>query len=194
MAHLTSMSPAPTSSGVQIPLPTALQMLTEAIDALATATASAPAMPISDISTAFAVIHHAAAAVSDAAAMVTAAVSVNHATSVPVRSPAPIAASAFPSPPAAQSAPAFIRTSGPWIAGLLYGVVPPTPLSPVPDNGEKWFAITRGRYVGLTRNPAIATHAVTGISGGLSPKSTTQADALDQFNSALDIGAVNVVQ
>jgi hypothetical protein len=93
-----------------------------------------------------------------------------------------------------QPTPPFIRTSGPWLAGLLFGVTPQSAIVAVPDDGGKWFAITRGRYVGLTKNSAISIHAVTGISGGLSDKCSLQAEALDHFNSALSLGAVAVIQ
>ncbi|KAJ7889249.1 hypothetical protein B0H13DRAFT_1888084 [Mycena leptocephala] len=66
-------------------------------------------------------------------------------------------------PPASQ----FIRMAGPWTAGLLYGVIPNGPLTAVADNGGKWFAITRSKYIGLTQNSAISLNAVTGISTGL---------------------------
>ncbi|KAJ7887723.1 hypothetical protein B0H13DRAFT_1888765 [Mycena leptocephala] len=86
----------------------------------------------------------------------------------------------------------FLRTTGPWIAGALYSVVPQAPLAAVPDNGDKWFSITRGKYVGLTKNAAISLKAVTGVSTGLSEKHNSQADALDNFNSALATDAVAV--
>ncbi|KAJ7469884.1 hypothetical protein B0H11DRAFT_1920495 [Mycena galericulata] len=96
---------------------------------------------------------------------------------------------------AALAAPAnpFIQVSGPWRAGVLYGVVPLYDLEAVPDNGEKWFAITRGRYVGLTKNSAISLHAVTGVSTALSDKLNSQAEALEYFNDALRLNAVRVL-
>ncbi|KAJ6447701.1 hypothetical protein C8R45DRAFT_948410 [Mycena sanguinolenta] len=46
-----------------------------------------------------------------------------------------VAGAALPTATAGGGAPAFLQFRGPWIAGMLYGT---------------WFAITRGRYVGLT--------------------------------------------
>ncbi|KAJ7923741.1 hypothetical protein B0H13DRAFT_2316097 [Mycena leptocephala] len=76
----------------------------------------------------------------------------------------------------------FIRMGAPWVAGLLYGIIPGASLTSVPDNGGKWFAITRGKYIGFTQNSAISLNAVTGISTGLSEKFGSQADALNHFN------------
>ncbi|KAJ7869812.1 hypothetical protein B0H13DRAFT_1896494 [Mycena leptocephala] len=87
----------------------------------------------------------------------------------------------------------FLRGTGPWIAGTLYSVVPLAPLAAVQDNGDKWFSITRGKYVGLTKNAAISLNAITGVSTGLSEKHSSQADALDNFNMALATGAVSVI-
>lgn len=87
----------------------------------------------------------------------------------------------------------FIRTAGPWVAGTLYGVIPHAPLTAVPDRNEKWFSITRGKYVGLTTNSAISLNAVTGVPGGLSDRCNTQAEALQHFNDALGVNAVALI-
>ncbi|KAJ7041692.1 hypothetical protein C8F04DRAFT_1176789 [Mycena alexandri] len=84
----------------------------------------------------------------------------------------------------------FLSFSAPWIAGNLYGVVPLAPLTAIPDRDEKWFAITRGRYVGLTTNSAISINAVTGVPSGLSDRCASQAEALQHFNVALAAHAV----
>ncbi|KAJ7601820.1 hypothetical protein DFH06DRAFT_1352006 [Mycena polygramma] len=86
-----------------------------------------------------------------------------------------------------------IASTGPWVAGL-YDVIPAEPLRAIPDNGDKWYAITRGKYVGLTRNSAVSLNAVTGISTGLAEKHNSQADALDYFNAALATDAVAVIR
>jgi hypothetical protein len=64
----------------------------------------------------------------------------------------------------------------------------------IPDNNEKWFAITRGKYVGLTRNAALSLNAVVGVSNALSTSFNSQAEALEHFNSALECGAVTVIR
>ncbi|KAJ7126588.1 hypothetical protein C8R43DRAFT_958076 [Mycena crocata] len=101
---------------------------------------------------------------------------------------------ALPAPPPVPTLPAFLRTAGPWMAGLLYAVVPAMPLGAIPDNNDKWFAITRSKDVGLTRNSAISLAAVTGVSTAISEKHATQAEALSYFNDALLNGAVVVIQ
>ncbi|KAJ7731415.1 hypothetical protein B0H16DRAFT_1733354 [Mycena metata] len=96
---------------------------------------------------------------------------------------------ATPTPAPAPPLPSFVRTTAPWAAGLLFGIVPPVPFTAVPDNGGKWFAITRGHYIGLTQNSAISLNAVTGFS----EKFSNQVDALAHFNGALASGALAVV-
>ncbi|KAJ7021084.1 hypothetical protein C8F04DRAFT_1195841 [Mycena alexandri] len=97
-----------------------------------------------------------------------------------------------PKPPAVATLPGLVRTTAPWAAGILFGIVPPVPLTAVPDNGGKWFAITRGKYISLTQNSAISLNAVTGISTGLGEKFNSQSDTLSHFNGALALGALNV--
>lgn len=87
----------------------------------------------------------------------------------------------------------LIKMTGPWRAGFLYGVVPSQDLEAVADHGEKWFAITRGHYVGLTKNSAISLHAVIGVSSGLSERLNSQAEALEHFNAARQLNAVRVI-
>lgn len=89
--------------------------------------------------------------------------------------------------------PGFIKMTAPWIAGRLFGVVPPVDLTAVPDNNERWFAITSGKYIGLTKNAAISSAAVKGISGALQGNFTSQAEALQYFNEARAAGAVSIV-
>ncbi|KAJ7613328.1 hypothetical protein DFH06DRAFT_1146984 [Mycena polygramma] len=108
--------------------------------------------------------------------------------------PLPSSAQAAPAPPPFVPAPTnmFIRSMGPWTAGLLYSVIPAAPLTTVPDNGGKWHAITRSKYIGLTQNSAVSLNAITGISTGLSQKFSNQADALNYFNAALATSALAV--
>ncbi|KAJ7169408.1 hypothetical protein C8R46DRAFT_1217109 [Mycena filopes] len=106
------------------------------------------------------------------------------------------AAGAPPPPsPAPTSASQGIQHQGPWIAGALYGVVPTGPLTVIPDNGEHWYAITKGLYVGVTNSTAIADGAVTRVSDALRINYKSQADAVNAFNQALalNIGLVKVI-
>ncbi|KAJ7840363.1 hypothetical protein B0H13DRAFT_1910767 [Mycena leptocephala] len=128
---------------------------------------------------------HAAQAASAAHSAVTSAPGIPQA-SPPVPPPQPTA-------PTGSAAPGFFQTTGPWIAGNLYTVIPSAPLSPVADHGEKWFSVTRGKYVGLTKNSAISLNAVTGVSTGLMEKFSTQTDAINNFNAALHSGVVAIL-
>ncbi|KAJ7079328.1 hypothetical protein C8R43DRAFT_951858 [Mycena crocata] len=99
--------------------------------------------------------------------------------------------------PVVVPAPTYIRRSGPWVAGEIYGVVPTGPLILVPDNGEKWYAITKGRYVGCTPSVAIADSAVTCVSHALRTGYGSQQLAVAAFNDALAapfLGLIQVIQ
>ncbi|KAJ7023320.1 hypothetical protein C8F04DRAFT_1193570 [Mycena alexandri] len=88
----------------------------------------------------------------------------------------------------------WLASTGPWVAGTLYGVVPLGPLTAVPDRNDKWFAITRGCYVGLTTTSAISLNVVTGVPSGLSDRLNSQAEALQHFNAALSAHAIAVFE
>ncbi|KAJ7715849.1 hypothetical protein DFH07DRAFT_785538 [Mycena maculata] len=109
-----------------------------------------------------------------------------------VNAPAAAPTPHHPAVPTSFSPTGLPHMDGPWIAGNLYGVVPMMPLQAVPDNQDKWFAITRGKYVGLTKNSAISINAVTGFAGALSEKFGLQSEALEHFNGALVCGAVAI--
>ncbi|KAJ6463777.1 hypothetical protein C8R47DRAFT_1224945 [Mycena vitilis] len=110
---------------------------------------------------------------------------------------APAAPWTPPAPPAppAQASTGGIRFTGPWLAGVIYGVVPGGPLATVPDDGEKWYAITKGRFVGVTNSTAIADGAVSRVSHALRSVFDTQQEAVTAFNQALalNIGLVQVI-
>ncbi|KAJ7660349.1 hypothetical protein DFH06DRAFT_1326479 [Mycena polygramma] len=199
----TNYSPAPatasTAAGAGSPahvhqVNAALAALGNAVDALTFSANALVTSPISDMGNAVTAVVAAADVVGHAQANLFAAFAT--APSLP-SSPASVAAPAVATspPPAPATAPAMavLRSSAPWRAGFLYSVVPYAPLEAVVDNGDKWFAITRGTYVGLTQNSAISLNAVTGVSTGLSEKFTTQAMALAHFNAALASGAIAIL-
>ncbi|KAJ7601287.1 hypothetical protein DFH06DRAFT_1353504 [Mycena polygramma] len=102
-----------------------------------------------------------------------------------------------PAPPAGMTPTgrAGIQRTGPWIAGELYGVVPAGPLATIPDIGEKWYAITKGRFVGVTNSTAVADGAVSRVSHALRSIFDTQQEAVDAFNLALaaNLGLIQVI-
>ncbi|KAK6984234.1 hypothetical protein R3P38DRAFT_3232317 [Favolaschia claudopus] len=97
-------------------------------------------------------------------------------------------------------APLSLRTQGPWLAGLLFIVVPTQHLQAVPEDpiadGEEhpvWYAITRGRHIGITLSNPFALAAIVGVSGGHMKKYKTQILALQAFNDSLTLGMVAVL-
>ncbi|KAJ7456839.1 hypothetical protein B0H11DRAFT_2243719 [Mycena galericulata] len=111
-------------------------------------------------------------------------------------SPAPTGSAAAPAGSAVTpTARTGLQSTGPWIVGELYNVVPGGPLALVPDRGEKWYAITKGRFVGVTNNSAFADGAVSRVSNALRGHYDTQAEAATVFNDALasGLGIVAVV-
>ncbi|KAJ7618263.1 hypothetical protein DFH06DRAFT_1144833 [Mycena polygramma] len=78
-----------------------------------------------------------------------------------------------------------LQMSAPWVAGALYGVIPEGPLALVADRGEKWYAITKGKYIGVTNSGAVADHAVTRVSHALRICYDSQSEAVSAFNDAL---------
>ncbi|KAJ6450343.1 hypothetical protein C8R47DRAFT_1206499 [Mycena vitilis] len=161
-------------------LRSALEEMASATNALEATSVAVGNTTVSQVYMVLADLAVATAAVTDATAALEAAAAVF----LPVPSP--------PSP--ATVLPSLFRTTGPWIAGNLFVVVPAEPLAAVPDNNDKWFAITSGKYVGLTKNAALSLAAVVGVSNALSTSFSSQADALDHFNSALAGNAIAVIR
>ncbi|KAJ7104602.1 hypothetical protein C8R44DRAFT_887058 [Mycena epipterygia] len=89
--------------------------------------------------------------------------------------------------------PGHIHSSAPWVAGRFYCVVPAAPLIATIDSDQTWYAVTRGRYVGITDLHALDLSAILRISGAAHRGYPTQAAALTAFNSALALGVVEVV-
>ncbi|KAJ6489346.1 hypothetical protein C8R47DRAFT_1215693 [Mycena vitilis] len=177
----SSRPPSPTPSAEE-DLRSALAHLTTTVDAVKGACAAVGDTPVSQVFDAVADLAAAATAVSDTAADVSTAAELVLAAQGP----------AVPAGP--RPLPAMFRTTGPWIAGNLFVIVPPVHLTAVPDNSNRWHAITSGKYVGLTKNPALSLNAVVGVSNALSTGFSSQAEALDHFNDALDGDAVIVIR
>ncbi|KAJ6490573.1 hypothetical protein C8R47DRAFT_1214866 [Mycena vitilis] len=159
-------------------LRSALEHLTDAVAAIEATSAAVGNSTVSQVYMVLADLAVATTAVSDAAAAVE------------------VAATPFVAVPVLPVVPhsSMFRTTGPWIAGSLYTVVPAEPLAAVPDNNDKWFAITSGKYVGLTKNAALSLAAVVGVSNALSTSFTSQTEALEHFNSALEGNAIAVIR
>ncbi|KAJ7123801.1 hypothetical protein C8R43DRAFT_1135852 [Mycena crocata] len=91
-------------------------------------------------------------------------------------------------------APVGLQNHGPWLAGGLYTVVPSGPLLPATTPGDDgvWYCITRGHFVGITPNNALALNAVTGVTANAMKSYKTQALALAAFNGLQSYGMVSV--
>ncbi|KAJ7744436.1 hypothetical protein DFH07DRAFT_963662 [Mycena maculata] len=97
-------------------------------------------------------------------------------------------------PPSVNSA--GFRTSGPWIVGALYIVIPTGGLLPIADDAtleRYWYCVTKGRYVCVTLSHALAWAAISSVSGGVMKAYKSQADAIAAFNESLQYHMVTVV-
>ncbi|KAK7043455.1 hypothetical protein R3P38DRAFT_3347622 [Favolaschia claudopus] len=135
----------------------------------------------------------------------------------PVAAPTATAASATPSAPVIVSPtpglgpalpavlpvvpPALVaaglRTSGPYVVGGVYIVIPPQHLAAIPDppvaEGEDpplWWCISKGKFVGVVLSQGLALAATVGVSGGRMKSFKTQILALNAFNEFLDFHQV----
>ncbi|KAJ7652315.1 hypothetical protein B0H17DRAFT_1214980 [Mycena rosella] len=93
--------------------------------------------------------------------------------------------------------PVGFQTRGPWVAGALYQVVPTAPLTLIAeadgDDDPLWYCITRGAYVGVTVNNALALGAVSGVSHSAMKSYWAQSLAVAAFNELLRYNLVAVV-
>ncbi|KAK7013743.1 hypothetical protein R3P38DRAFT_3206304 [Favolaschia claudopus] len=112
----------------------------------------------------------------------------------PAPAPTPTFVAAPAHPAAVPASPAF-RTTGPWTVGELFWVIPPHPLTAVPERGEDvvWYCIYQGKQVGVTLNHGSALAATVGVSGGRMRSYKTQVAALQAFNNALAVHSIAVV-
>ncbi|KAK7027827.1 hypothetical protein R3P38DRAFT_2776926 [Favolaschia claudopus] len=126
-------------------------------------------------------------------------------TSAPaVRPPVAPASTASPKEPvkkekATSTLPAplveMLRTEGPYLANEVFSTVPSQPLEPVEETFPvpEWYSITRGRFVGVTDQYALAEFAISGVAGYARKAYATQEHALRAFNLALTWGGVQIV-
>ncbi|KAJ7021242.1 hypothetical protein C8F04DRAFT_1195722 [Mycena alexandri] len=124
--------------------------------------------------------------------------------------PAPAAPAPAPAPAAQSDAPASgaksedkattvpaaaTRPPGPFLANEVFSVTPTEPLGPIEEEvaAPEWYAITRGRFVGVVDQYALSAVAISGVAHGARKAYTTQHLALAAFNQALTWGGVQVV-
>ncbi|KAJ7079042.1 hypothetical protein C8R43DRAFT_965910 [Mycena crocata] len=123
------------------------------------------------------------------------------ATPAPVPAPAPVPQVTPPAPKAAPGtglpAPliAMLQSEAPFVANGVYRVTPTEPLVAIdePIPAPEWYAITRGRFVGVVDQYALSAIAISGVAHAVRKSYTTQNLVIDAFNAALRWGGVQVV-
>ncbi|KAJ7653360.1 hypothetical protein DFH06DRAFT_1330741 [Mycena polygramma] len=102
-------------------------------------------------------------------------------------------AAAAAAAPAVPAVPAFVQSTGPWVVGSLFNVIPAAHLTGIDEIADKWYAITKGTYVGITKHNNLSSNATVGVSGSQQNGFTLQSEAITAFNTALDGGMVRVI-
>ncbi|KAK7016972.1 hypothetical protein R3P38DRAFT_2785664 [Favolaschia claudopus] len=90
---------------------------------------------------------------------------------------------------------ALLRDAAPFRANEVYSTIPSDPLLPVEEEtpAPEWYAIMRGRFVGVVDEYLLADFAITGVARGARKAYDTQANALLAFNKALTWGGVEIL-
>ncbi|KAK7053867.1 hypothetical protein R3P38DRAFT_2761579 [Favolaschia claudopus] len=90
---------------------------------------------------------------------------------------------------------ALLRREAPFRANEVFSVVPTEPLVAVEEEtaAPEWYAIMRGRFVGVVDQYLLSDFAITGVARGARKAYDTQANALRAFNQALTWGGVEIL-
>ncbi|KAK7002259.1 hypothetical protein R3P38DRAFT_3215411 [Favolaschia claudopus] len=90
---------------------------------------------------------------------------------------------------------ALLRGAAPFRANEVYCTVPSDPLLPIEEEtpAPEWYAIMRGRFVGVVDQYLLSDFAITGVARGARKAYDTQANALRAFNQALTWGGVEIL-
>ncbi|KAJ7278656.1 hypothetical protein C8J57DRAFT_1502501 [Mycena rebaudengoi] len=116
-----------------------------------------------------------------------------------VAAPAPVAAPGIVPTSFGQGLPTLLlpllRTGPPYEANTVYRVVPMGPLAAIlePHPAPEWYAITRGRFVGVVDQYALSQTAIASVPNAARKAYDTQALVLHVFNQAITWGGVQVV-
>ncbi|KAJ7493729.1 hypothetical protein FB451DRAFT_1164600 [Mycena latifolia] len=89
----------------------------------------------------------------------------------------------------------LLRWTGPWSANVIYSVAPTGPLAPIeePIPAPEWYCITRGRFLGVIDQYAMAHFGIRNVSNAAHKSYTTQVYALEAFNKVVLWGGIEVV-
>ncbi|KAJ7122480.1 hypothetical protein C8R46DRAFT_1050554 [Mycena filopes] len=84
---------------------------------------------------------------------------------------------------------------GPFLANEVFHAAPAEPLEAVDEEepASEWYAITRGRFVGVVDQYALTDVAISGVGHSARKGYSTQGEALRAFNRVLTWGGVQVV-
>ncbi|KAJ7712965.1 hypothetical protein DFH07DRAFT_785981 [Mycena maculata] len=106
----------------------------------------------------------------------------------PVAAPAAVPAAPPSGVPGAAPAANVQQPARTWYAGSLFNEVPDDHVAPIPDTGDGWYVVTKGKAVGVTQSHAEAMQAVVGITHNSMKSYKTLHPGLNAFNSSLDAG------
>ncbi|KAK6971662.1 hypothetical protein R3P38DRAFT_3241933 [Favolaschia claudopus] len=89
----------------------------------------------------------------------------------------------------------LLRSGGPYTANEVFSTVPTQPLTAIEEEAPapEWYAILRGRFVGVVDEYLLSDFAITGVARGARKAYDTQANALRAFNKALTWGGVEIL-
>ncbi|KAK7033888.1 hypothetical protein R3P38DRAFT_2773193 [Favolaschia claudopus] len=84
---------------------------------------------------------------------------------------------------------------GPFTANEVFSSPPTQPLAAVEEDfpSTEWYAITRGRFVGVVDQYALADFAISGVAHYARKAYPTQAEAVSAFNKTLVWEGVQVI-
>ncbi|KAK7046801.1 hypothetical protein R3P38DRAFT_2765559 [Favolaschia claudopus] len=90
---------------------------------------------------------------------------------------------------------ALLRDAAPFRANEVYSTIPSDPLLAIEEEtpAPEWYAIMRGRFVGVVDQYLLSDFAITGVARGARKAYDTQANALRAFNQALTWGGVEIL-
>ncbi|KAK6996596.1 hypothetical protein R3P38DRAFT_2799430 [Favolaschia claudopus] len=90
---------------------------------------------------------------------------------------------------------AKLSKDGPYLANQVFSCPPQQPLEVIPEDSPapEWYAIFKGRYVGVVDEYALCEFAISGVGQSARKAYSNQNDAVAAFNKALTWGGVQVV-
>ncbi|OBZ68739.1 hypothetical protein A0H81_11113 [Grifola frondosa] len=103
---------------------------------------------------------------------------------------AAVLTTAHPIPMGIQAPNVAVAIGVPTLPTGSYGLISGPP---IPSTSERWYAVTRGRQVGVFEGWSNVSPLVTGVSFAIAQRYSSQAAAQAAFNAALAAGTVVVL-